>query len=526
MPGLAVLVAVASAVTAVTAVLCWRRRTGAPAAGPLVAGLASVTLWGASVAVAHAGVPLRVQALLVLPQFAGVAATVVAIRRFADVVTRGGVPRWRRLLLVEPALLMVVLALDPWLHVFHATVSATGDPPTRTTTAGWAFWVHSAYSYLVIASGGLALVRARRRATGQARRQLTTMLVALGAPVACNVAVNALPPVWFPVDLTPVSFAVTGLLFSWAVLRQDLLRLLPVARSLVVDTIEDAVLVIDRTDRLVDLNPAAAALLPLLAGLPAADAVGRDLVDFGGPVLAAAVGDPAGAAVVEVAAGVSLDVRTRPIHDRRGQRLGRLVVARDVSAQLAQQRALERANDQLHAHVATIDRLRADLAEEATRDPLTGLRNRRRFSEDLSGALERARPEGRPTAVVLLDVDHFKRINDTHGHAVGDRVLIAVAEALRRTARYDDVVRYGGEEFVVVLPDHDATAAAARAEQLRAACAELQLVAAGVRLRVTLSAGVAASPEHGSTPDDLLLTADRALYAAKEAGRDRVGRPG
>jgi len=526
MPASALLVAVASVATALTAVLCWRRRTGAPAARPLVAGLLSETLWGASVALAHAGVPLSAQALLVLPQFAGVAATVVSIRLFADVVTRGSVPRGRRWLAVEPALLLAVLAVDPWLHVFHATVSATGDPAQRTTTAGWAFWVHSVYSYAVIASGGVALVRARRAATGQLRRQLSTMLVALGVPVACNVAVNALPPERVPVDLTPVSFAVTGLLFTWAVLRQDLLRLLPVARSLVVDTIEDAVLVIDRTDRLVDLNPAAAALLPQLAGLSAPAAVGCDLVSFGGPALATAVDDPSGAAIVEVAAGVSLDVRTRTIHDRRGHPLGRLVVARDVSAQLAQQRALELANDQLHAHVATIDRLRADLTEEATRDPLTGLRNRRRFVEDLSGALERARPEQRPTAVVLLDVDHFKRINDTHGHAVGDRVLIAVAEALRRTARYDDVVRYGGEEFVVVLPDHDASAAAARAEQLRAACAELQLVAGGVRLRVTLSAGVAASPEHGRTPDDLLLTADRALYAAKEAGRDRVGLPG
>jgi diguanylate cyclase (GGDEF)-like protein len=525
MPELVVLVATASLVTAATAVLCWRRRTGAPAAGLLVGGLLAVTVWGVCVAVAHAGVSLRVQDLLVLPMFAGVCATVASIRLFADVTTRGRVPHHRRLLLVEPVLLAVVLVADPWLHVFHTSVSATGDPAVRTSTAGWAFWAHSAYSYLVIVSAAVTLARARRAAEGQHRRQLTTMLVAMGAPLALNIAVNVLPTAWVAVDVTPVSFAVTGVLLSWAVLRQDLLRLLPVARSLVVDTIEDAVLVIDRADRLVDHNPAAAALLPLLAGLSAADATGRPLPAFGGPALTAAVEDPAGAVVVEVTPGTSLDVRTRPIHDRRGHRLGRLVVVRDVSAQLVQQRALERANDQLHAHVATIDRLRADLSEEAARDPLTGLRNRRRFVEDLSGALERARPEHRPTAVVLLDVDHFKRINDTHGHAVGDRVLIAVAEALRRTARYDDVVRYGGEEFVVVLPDHDADAAAARAEQLRAACAELQLVAGGVRLRVTLSAGVAAAPEHGLTPDDLLLTADRALYAAKEAGRDRVGLP-
>ncbi|NAZ86194.1 GGDEF domain-containing protein [Kineococcus indalonis] len=216
----------------------------------------------------------------------------------------------------------------------------------------------------------------------------------------------------------------------------------------------------------------------------------------------------------------SLDVRVRPIRDHRGQVLGRVAVLRDVTAQLGQQRALEDANAQLRRHVETIERLRADLAEEAARDPLTGLRNRRRFVDDLAERLLASAGGGRPLALVLLDVDHFKAVNDTHGHAVGDAVLVAVAEVLREHARAEDAVRYGGEEFVVVLPGLDAAAATERAEELRRTCSALRVP--GSDVRVTISAGVAACPEHGTSPDELLLAADRALYAAKSGGRDQV----
>jgi len=237
-------------------------------------------------------------------------------------------------------------------------------------------------------------------------------------------------------------------------------------------------------------------------------------------VVADAVGSGEGETVLALGTGSSLDVRTRWLRDGRDRVLGRVVVVRDVTAVLAQQQALERANDQLRSHVATIELLQAELAEEASKDPLTGLRNRRRFVDDLAGRLRTATRTGEPLSLVLLDVDHFKAVNDTHGHAVGDDVLIGVAQALRGHARAEDVVRYGGEEFVVLLPRLGPAAAAARAEVLRAACAAVDVEVEDVR--VTISAGVASCPDHGDSPDELLLAADRALYAAKEGGRDRV----
>ncbi|WP_337062243.1 diguanylate cyclase [Kineococcus sp. G2] len=522
MGALTLVVALASVVTAVTAVLARQRRVRTPAAVPLTASLASVSVWAAAVVLLNSGQRPAVLDALVHVQYLGITGAVAANRLFAHTVTGRRLTARRVLVLcVEPLLVQVALLADPAVRLFYASVEHTGDPLVRETTLGPLFWAHALYSYAVVADSAAVVVRQRRYATGLLRRQLGTVLLAIAAPALVNVVTVTLPAEALSVDPTPAVFAVTGVLFAFSVLRQDLLHLLPVARGLVVDTLGDGVLVVDEQDRVVDANPAAAALLERLGHPPVT--AGDALADATGPALAAAVGTGEGERVVQVGA-LSLDVRVRRIHDPRGNALGRVAVLRDVTAQREQQRALEDANAQLRQHVETIERLRADLAEEAARDPLTGLRNRRRFVDDLAERLGGAAGGGRPLALVLLDVDHFKAVNDTHGHAVGDAVLVAVAAVLREHARAEDVVRYGGEEFVVVLPGLDAAAAAARAEELRTACARLRVGGGGPDgdVRVTISAGVAACPEHGPAPDDLLLAADRALYAAKAGGRDRV----
>jgi len=169
-------------------------------------------------------------------------------------------------------------------------------------------------------------------------------------------------------------------------------------------------------------------------------------------------------------------------------------------------------------------RLREKLGEEANHDPLTGLFNRRYLDDTLSRELSLSRRRGAPLSVAVLDVDHFKRFNDSFGHHAGDLVLRELAHLLFRDLRASDIAcRLGGEEFALVLPDSTLTDACERVIQICGLVKELETRYKGQLLgRVTLSAGIAGSPEHGSSAPELLRAADVALYAAKEAGRDRV----
>jgi len=161
--------------------------------------------------------------------------------------------------------------------------------------------------------------------------------------------------------------------------------------------------------------------------------------------------------------------------------------------------------------------------ELARTDELTGLANRRAFLEQGTAALDQALRYGRPLSLVMCDIDHFKPINDTHGHAAGDAVLRAVAERLRRAARAADIPgRIGGEEFALLLPETGANAAVTLAERLRRDVGALAVFHDGVVLRFTCSFGVA---QHSATMERLgalLGAADKALYRAKALGRDRV----
>ncbi|QFZ24378.1 diguanylate cyclase [Saccharothrix syringae] len=162
----------------------------------------------------------------------------------------------------------------------------------------------------------------------------------------------------------------------------------------------------------------------------------------------------------------------------------------------------------------------------AQTDPLTELVNTRWWHDRARDHLRRALAEHTPLAVLLIDLDHFKEVNDTHGHLVGDTVLRAVADTLRRTVRGTDLVgRVGGEEFAVLLPDTTLTAAAATAERVRTAVAALAVPldqGAEAVTGLTVSIGAGAAPDNGTTLDQLRQTTDLALYEAKEAGRNAV----
>jgi diguanylate cyclase (GGDEF)-like protein/PAS domain S-box-containing protein len=200
---------------------------------------------------------------------------------------------------------------------------------------------------------------------------------------------------------------------------------------------------------------------------------------------------------------------TRPVV-QVAQRVGVLSMFRDVT----RERAAEAAREQLLLV----------LAEQARTDALTALANRRAATEALATELERARRYQRPLSIVIFDLDHFKDVNDRHGHEAGDKMLIAFAEVLKATARGTDVVsRWGGEEFLAIVFEAEADAACAFAERVRAELRDRAPLSriGGDRSVLTVSAGVATlGPEDDA--ETLLRRADRALYEAKESGRDRT----
>jgi diguanylate cyclase (GGDEF)-like protein len=167
----------------------------------------------------------------------------------------------------------------------------------------------------------------------------------------------------------------------------------------------------------------------------------------------------------------------------------------------------------------------ARLEQLAATDALTGVANRRRFAQTLTVEWQRCLEVTAPIAVAMIDVDQFKQYNDHYGHAAGDRCLASVAAAIRSVIRGTDLVaRYGGEEFCVILPDTDRDTAAAIAERIRAAVAGLdEPHEHATHQRVTVSIGVATlMPAPGGSPERLVREADRRLYRAKHAGRNRV----
>ncbi|GAA3383739.1 histidine kinase N-terminal 7TM domain-containing diguanylate cyclase [Cryptosporangium minutisporangium] len=487
-------------VAALPAVLAFRRRHRAALCGPLALLLVAATEWcaaqAASVAVGSADLAVAFNYAIYPAVAAVTAGSLWYSRVVADRPALSA--RAKRLLWIHPIALIAVVATDQWHHLFYLATAASADKPLAVQP-GPLYWLHVAYCYTVLCFVYVRLVRAAIHAVARQRRILVYSIVAGLAPLAGNVATLVLGGRAQTLDLTPILFVVTGALWCWIERYGAAGRDVPIAYNRVLAAIGDAVMVLDADGRFLDVNPAAARLLAGL-GRGNGTVIGRDWRQVVGSELTALLTGP-DQRVVTAADGRILDVRIVRMDGDRRHYGGSVVVIRDVTE---------------------LERLRAALAEQARCDPLTNAHNRRHLAEVLEQETAAAAATGAPLSVVLLDIDHFKQINDGYGHAEGDRVLVRLVDELRSAAPADaTVARYGGEEFVVVLPSSDVCAAADQAEQWRRRFAEIVVPTAQGPLRATFSAGIAQLvPDQ--EPEQLLCAADAALYAAKAAGRNRV----
>jgi diguanylate cyclase (GGDEF)-like protein len=200
--------------------------------------------------------------------------------------------------------------------------------------------------------------------------------------------------------------------------------------------------------------------------------------------------------------------------------IGSLLVHHPEPLDTDEQRAIKESVTQSAPVIANL-RTIAIAEQRAATDALTGMPNSRAARDTLKRMVAQAARSGSPLAAVLLDLDHFKQINDTYGHGAGDDVLASVGATLASGVRESDFAgRYGGEEFLMLLPDTSADDAAAVAEKIRGLIA--QTAVSGVPQTITASLGVACFPQHAIDGDTLMRSADRALYTSKRSGRNRV----
>jgi diguanylate cyclase (GGDEF)-like protein/PAS domain S-box-containing protein len=440
--------------------------------------------------------------------------------------------RWltrRNILLVfiVPVITLLLALTNEW----HSLIwnSYTPSPVVKNMILyghGLWFWIGAVgYSYLaIIVATGLLIWGSLRFPRAYRNQAISLVFGGLFAWAGSLIYILRLSPL--PgLELTPIALTITGITYALAIFQFRLLDLVPVARDVLVDTMRDGVLVIDELHRIVDINPAARQLFSIthLAG------VGRPAEDTLSiwPQLAPLVNQPV-EGHMEIAlhstSHRTFDMSVSPIPITQANLSGHLIILRDITDRKSTEEKLQHMNLRLHEHLTEIEALHATLREQAIRDPLTELYNRRYMVEVLDHEVQTAQVRGTPVSVVMLDIDEFKHFNDTHGHRAADEILRALGTfLLQQTRDTNDIpCRYGGEEFVVVMPGVTLETALSHVEQWRLAFTRTCVTYAGRTYQTTFSGGAATFPTQGQTSDELVRAADRALYVAKANGRNRV----
>ncbi|MCO6059736.1 diguanylate cyclase [Pseudomonas sp. MOB-449] len=431
------------------------------------------------------------------------------------------------LLSIGPLVASGMALSNPWHQLFYGPGSLPMDDTPGAAIRydhGPLFDAVAVYVYVFMIFCLAVVTRAALASQGLHRRHYLAFVLVTCVPWGANLSYVAFGWTLFGFDPTPFSFAFTLVAFTCLILGVRLFDLLPVARHLLLEELPDPVLVVDPRRRVIDANPAALAL----AGQPGAWQ-GMPLARwpiYGVELEAMLAAGEQEMLLIPASSSRYFEVRSRNIERvTRGGTfiLGQMLYLRDITERHCSELKLAEALATSEERLRTITRLHEQLQEQALRDPLTGLYNRRHLGELFARELARSQRERTPIALALIDLDHFKQLNDRHGHLVGDDVLRAVAIHLTGNLRGSDAVfRIGGEEFLLLLPGATAEEACLRLNGLCQELAGQPLPTREGTLSVTLSAGLGVWPAQGQTLEELMQVADAALYEAKRNGRNQV----
>ncbi|MCC6499104.1 MAG: diguanylate cyclase [Anaerolineales bacterium] len=504
------------------------RRNPAPGLRPLIWTLVMLAVWSFGYAMITLSPTLPAKIAWLRFENIGILSVPVCWFLFTLYYTRLD-RKWTKFVLplafVIPAIALVFILSDTLLHLYYTSIHALTDSggPLVIERGPW-YRVTLVYVYVLnVAAMGL-LVRRAIQYRNLYRQQMYILIAAVLIPLMANIIYQVAPGMSFQIDLTPVTFTLAASLIAVGVFGLRIFDLIPIARHTVLEHIPEMVFVVDARDIVVDANSIAQQIL----GKSMDEIVGHDPIEVfrEWPQLIQcflAANETREQIQIPGDPPRMLEVIVTALYNSMSQLEGRVIVAHDITEHKWLENDLTFANESLTRQLEEINALRDKLQEQAIRDPLTEIYNRRYLMEFLALEISRAAREGTPFSVIIMDVDNFKRFNDSYGHRCGDMVLRKIADFLVRHTRKGDVVcRYGGEEFVILMPGAALETAYERAEMWRRDFAETAIEYEGMDLFATFSAGAASFPQHGLTDEAVLQAADRALYLSKDAGKNKV----
>ncbi|MGD6804574.1 histidine kinase N-terminal 7TM domain-containing diguanylate cyclase [Rossellomorea aquimaris] len=414
--------------------------------------------------------------------------------------------RWAALLTI-PFISLIMVATNDFHHLHYKIYeidAELGAPFVHQEIGQW-YVIHGLYTFGSLFAA-LLLLLSRWKETAKAYRpQLISLIFAQLVPIiTAFIYLIGITPTG--IDPVPMVLWVTSLCYFWSISTSRMFTLMPIAKDAIFQSINDGVVVLDESQRLIEFNQASKEMFPGLSK----DMLGIEFLriweNFSGQAFPYEFNTGSFQQKLQFTVDGPLDrafqVRVSQLHQAH-QKNGILIIFTDITE---------------------VKQLQMKLEHLAYHDELTQVYNRRAFFTQCKRAYKESQEDSSPFTVIIMDIDHFKSVNDTYGHNVGDQLLVHVVKSCQSQLKKEDLfARYGGEEFVLALKGYTCQEAESLAERIRLYLETEPFKVKDINIVATMSFGVAeAEPENAETLFDLLNKADKALYSAKAAGRNRV----
>ena len=420
-----------------------------------------------------------------------------------------------------PILTQIIVVTNDYHHCFIKEMELSQNGillKISTVIYGNCYWLHTAYSYILLLIAMILLIRFSIRSFSIYKVQSITLLIAVLIPILGSLHDARLFNNQFTYPFVPVCFSIMGVLLAWNLFRNKMLNVIPIARDTLIESMSDCLFVLDPDNHVIDINASAISVFDLQK---------QDIISHSGeqifqqwPELLNRVHQEQETeveiSIVRNGKRHYFDVKVSPVKNKFNMQIGKMVVLRDITqrvlSQIEVQNSLQRINE-----------LKEELYRISIRDPLTGMYNRRYLDEILPREIVKSNRSDSPISFIMMDIDYFKLINDTYGHKVGDQVLVFLSKFFHENIRMGDLVfRYGGEEFLALLLNLDIESAKRIVERWQNELSSRTTLMDGEEVRITISIGLAEYRKDGMSYQEVIQAADTALYQAKANGRNCI----